>query len=362
MNKKWIKLGCVLLAILILITVLVYSPSVSLQKEYTTLDLTLTENEFFVEEDNYESEMKKTVQPYLAQYCQEGYSIPQEEVCNYYRSYLLPEDKGTVVISHGFTENTRKYDEVIYYFLKAGYSVYIIDHREHGYSTRFDEDLSKVSMKDFQTYIDDFVYFVENIVKKETKEEPLYLYAHSMGGAIGATVLEDYPELFEKAVLSSPMMEINLGVPQNVGKLVSNFMIAIGKGNNYLLGHGAYDGVQDELNPDYVSKTRYDHWYAMKDSNVYFQSNSGTYSWLKGCMKGIKKLLQEDRLADIKTPVLLFQAEKDSTVLARGQNTFVNGVESAELVLVENTEHTIYYSSNDVLIPYFNTIFAYFES
>ena len=32
-----------------------------------------------------------------------------------------------------------------------------------------------------------------------------------MGGAIGAKFLEDYPEYFDRAVLSSPMLEINTG-------------------------------------------------------------------------------------------------------------------------------------------------------
>ena len=44
--------------------------------------------------------------------------------------------RGAIVISHGFTEFAEKYDELVWYFLLAGYSVCVLEHRGHGKSVR----------------------------------------------------------------------------------------------------------------------------------------------------------------------------------------------------------------------------------
>ena len=43
-------------------------------------------------------------------------------------------------------------------------------------------------------------------------EQKLFLFAHSMGGAIGADFLEEYPEYFNSAILSAPMFQVNTGI------------------------------------------------------------------------------------------------------------------------------------------------------
>ena len=43
--------------------------------------------------------------------------------------------RGAIVISHGFTEFAEKYDELVWYFLLAGYSVCVLEHRGHGKSS-----------------------------------------------------------------------------------------------------------------------------------------------------------------------------------------------------------------------------------
>ena len=58
--------------------------------------------------------------------------------------YLAEKPKGVIIISHGFTEAAPKYDEMIYYFLKAGYHVYMPEHMGHGQSYRLTADSSLV--------------------------------------------------------------------------------------------------------------------------------------------------------------------------------------------------------------------------
>ena len=104
-----------------------------------------------IDEARYDAEMDATVLPAL-QACMtegwmepatvdwEGKALPKLERpgrLHYYRYDARTFDalreegasgvfRGTVVISHGFTEFGRKYSEMVWYFLLAGYSVCVL--------------------------------------------------------------------------------------------------------------------------------------------------------------------------------------------------------------------------------------------
>ena len=144
----------------------------------------------------------------------------------YYELYPQETQKGTIVISYGFTESCLKYHELIYYFYLQGYQVAIMDHRGHGKSMREVEDHTIVHIGLFSRYVKDLHRFVKTVVKPMAKDLPLYLYAHSMGGCIGAFYLEQYPEDFAKAVLNAPMLGVNLGgVPSWAARVLCDFKV-----------------------------------------------------------------------------------------------------------------------------------------
>lgn len=72
------------------------------------------------------------------------------------------------LISHGFTETSEKYKELIYYFLRGGYHVYIPEHCGHGHSYRLVEDPSLVHVDCYKRYVADLL-FVARTAKKEHK-------------------------------------------------------------------------------------------------------------------------------------------------------------------------------------------------
>lgn len=64
----------------------------------------------------------------------QGYFKGARDVKIYYEKYIKKDSKGKIVISHGLAECIEKYTEIIYYFLKEGYAVYILEHRGNGRS------------------------------------------------------------------------------------------------------------------------------------------------------------------------------------------------------------------------------------
>ena len=193
-------------------------------------------------EENYAEDMQEIVEPFVKQYEENGYFNSFDEKEIYYRTYILDNSKGNIVISHGFCENSEKYLETIYYFLNEGYSCFIIDHRGYGYSHRDTPNFSKVYISSFDEYVKDFSCFVEKIVIPETGGLDLYLYGHSMGGGIGAAVLEAHPEFFEKAILSCPMMDlVCAGLPKPLAKVLANIFVFFGQKESYVIGNYDFD-------------------------------------------------------------------------------------------------------------------------
>lgn len=151
--------------------------------------------------------------------------------------------RGAVVISHGFTEFGRKYSEMVWYFLLAGYSVCVFEHRGHGHSAHDMSNPSLVWIDDWRRYVADFATFASTVGREYAMGRPLDLYCHSMGGGIGAAVLERYPSLFDKAVLSAPMIAPAVGMPTWVARIVVGGICALGFGKSRVFGHATFPTI-----------------------------------------------------------------------------------------------------------------------
>lgn len=115
-----------------------------------------------------------------------------------------------ILIVNGRVESYLKYQELAWDLWRQGYSLYLIDHRGQGLSDRLLADQEKGYVDQFDDYVLDLKQFHDEVIAQDQPAK-LFLLAHSMGGAISARYLERWPDDIEAAVLSSPMMGINLG-------------------------------------------------------------------------------------------------------------------------------------------------------
>src|SRR5699024_2165915 len=189
-----------------------------------------------------------------------------------------------------------------------------------------------------------------------------YLYAHSMGGAIGALFLEKYNNYFEKAILNCPMMEIDTGkYPKIFSKIVSKLFCIIGMGNKYLFGHGPFNNKADLKNSGTSSQKRYDSYFNKQLKYKELQTSGGSFNWINQAFKGIKELLKKENIANINADILLFQAGKDTFVKPNGHNKFVSLAKNCELVKFEDVKHEIYMEKDEIFNPYMKKVLEFYD-
>ena len=344
-----------------------------------------------IDEARYDAEMDATVLPAL-QACMtegwmepatvdwEGKALPKLERpgrLHYYRYDARTFDalreegasgvfRGTVVISHGFTEFGRKYSEMVWYFLLAGYSVCVFEHRGHGHSAHDMSNPSLVWIDDWRRYVADFATFAQTVGREAADGGPMYLYCHSMGGGIGAAALEQYPSLFDRAVLSCPMIAPQTGMPMWLTRVLVDVLCACGMGRHRVFGQKDFDGVLD-LGPYQLSSEPRERWYhKLRCENREYQTYCASFEWVHQAMRLNSAILRPSACAEIETPILLFQAGHDIWVRNQPQNVFVrrviDGGGQARLVHIADSEHEVFSMPNAVFGPYLKQVLKFYNA
>lgn len=330
-------------------------------------------------DENYAAQMSERVLPFLEQRRQEGALQTRSGRSVHYETFTAPESRGCIVIFHGFCEFTSKFDELTYYFVKSGYSVCRFDHCGHGLSDRFtgtdtEAELAKVYVDDFATYVQGAKDVVDNIARPLSGGAPLYLFAHSMGGCIGALYIEDYPDDFAAAVLTTPMLTINAGaLPQWLATFVADTAVALGKGTDMLLGEKILPETfewEDTLKGHpkarrSASRPRLEYQFALRRAQPLYRTNAPTFGWTAAAFAASRQARSKESAARVRCPVLLFQAQNDVWVKPAGQEQFCRAVRdsggSIQMVYCPGIEHEIYNSRTEFLAAYYSSIIGFFE-
>ncbi|MBO4901238.1 MAG: alpha/beta hydrolase [Lachnospiraceae bacterium] len=316
-----------------------------------------------IQASQYAEEMNNIAEPALLSIRTSG-MMPVKDAKDgegiYYEIYKTPGAKGAIVLSHGFSENTEKLKEVIYYMVEQGYRVYAVDHRGHGRSFRQSHHPNLANIRRFSDYVEDLHQFVSLIVKTDT-DLPLYLYGHSMGGGIAAAYIESYPQDFRKAVLSSPMLKLYLPFPEPVTRLFTGSMCLIGRGDTFGPGQSPYTGLEPFDNSSSANEARFDYYQQKKLANKEFQISATSYSWIYHSVKAIAKIRSAPACAKIRIPVLILRCSADSLIDPKGLDQFAAHTAGCRIVDFDNSRHEIYNSDDSVIAVYYETIFSFLQ-
>ena len=313
-----------------------------------------------ISENDYSSLMSKQVEPYLAKRRTEDFFLSDDGKSIHYEEYQKLLSRGSIIILHGFTESAEKFREMTYYFRKAGYSVYALDLRGHGKSHHDSDNPLKVDIDTFDTYAEELNIFIEKIVKPSSKGKEIFIYSHSLGSTVALLYMIKHPYTIKKAVLSSPMICGNMGMPVAVAGTVAKLLCKAGGKTIPAPGRCVFDANQNFDNSDATSKARFEYYHQKRKAEPLYQTSGPSFSWVKASLEARDKILNEDNINHLRSKMLIFKPETDKQLLGKYTDKFA---EKADIKIkdVHNSRHEIFMSGDETLKWYVEEILEFYS-
>ncbi len=257
-------------------------------------------------------------------------------------------ERGAIVVANGRTESFSHYAEFVYDLHRRGWTLYLLDHRGQGHSSRLvdyatvgDREYQKGHIDDFDDYVDDYTKFVDTVVLPDRAGKPRKLHAlgHSMGGAITTLYAERRPETFTSIALSSPMHQIEgSGLKLGFAGVVNTFASA-----SYALGYGPRNDAEPfENNGLTTSRARFAAKTAVWAHDASTKVGGPTYGWISRANGATREIRRN--AGAITSPVLLLEGASDEVVAPEGHKAVCDGINAAhpagcKLVVLDRSEH-----------------------
>lgn len=290
------------------------------------------------------------------------YIISADNKKIFYRLYPGVNDKknnNLLFVLPGMTEPEIKYTELIYDIkLKFFGTIVVVDHRGQGQSDRDIDDLQKTFIYNFNSYISDLKKII-NIEKKLYSN--LFIIGHSMGAHIAYKYLIENSDLISKAVLVSPMFEINLGMPWFVLDAYKFFLRP--ELSDYLPGRGPFKNnisEKDKLESSVtssLSRINLERFYLKNDAKI--QKGGVTLGWLLEAKKSNEELRSNKKI--INSSLVILQASEDRMVKNEVQNKICKAQPNCQIRQIKGAKHEILMEKDFYRDKAINEIYDFFN-
>jgi lysophospholipase len=312
-----------------------------------------------IPESTYATTMLTEVEPYLQKKGRQGILRAVDGTKLHYEAYEKVLSRGSIVILHGFTESAEKFRETAYYFRKAGYSVYALDLRGHGKSHHDSDNPLRVDIDSFDSYAKDLHTFVETVVKPDSKGKNINIYSHSLGSTVALLYMMNHPYTVAKAVLSSPMICGNMGMPTAIAGTVAKLLCKAGGKNIPAPGRCVFNENQTVDNSDATSKARFEYYHRKRKAEPLYQTSGPSFSWVKASLEARDKILNKDNIKALTSKMLIFKPETDRQLLGEYTDKFAQ-MADVKIKNVKNSRHEIFMSGDETLKWYIEEILEFF--
>ncbi|MDP2206754.1 MAG: alpha/beta hydrolase [Alphaproteobacteria bacterium] len=256
------------------------------------------------------------------------------------------ESKGTVVMLPGFRESVEKYFEAAQEMKDRGFDVWLMDWRGQGGSERYLQDNpQKMHHEGYDEQIETLHQFTQTVVDK-APSGPLIMSAHSMGAHIGLRYLKEHAGVFDSAMLSAPMLDINTGtLPKPLARQMAKFAKAGNYLDKYIPGGSDWSEEKNAFkdNNKTADEARFKAAVDIVRANPDLKTGDPTYGWVYHTFQSIDILSQEDYLKEIKTPILLQISEHENVVDKPAQERAAGLLPNCKRVDIAGAQHEIWH-------------------
>jgi lysophospholipase len=211
----------------------------------------------------------------------------------------------------------------------------------------------------YDDYLADLNIFMDSIVKPKAKQ-PIIILAHSMGAHITLRYLHDYPEAVNRAVLTSPLIDISGPVwLKQVLRLLVRLVTMLGFKTSYATRSMNFDPTKKRFQGNRLTNDRY----RFQDTIDKIMNNPDlavggvTFGWLSAMFASIKLVLANNFCQQITTPILILSAGLDTVVSNKSQQIICQRMQNCHLTTISDALHEMLIETDAVR----EQIWAHFE-
>jgi lysophospholipase len=224
--------------------------------------------------------------------------------------------RGTVVLVQGRTEYIEKYFETITEFQSRGFSVATLDWRGQGGSQRLIGNRKLGYVERFEDYWLDLKSFHREIVLPDCPP-PFYLVGHSMGGLVSLIAAVRDRMMFDRVLLSSPMVALDRQPLSMAGMAsVCETLCFFGLGPTPA-GRKADRGLTEANfagNPITSDHRRYMRMIETYKARPDLELGSPTIRWAAAAFRAMAEAARDEFPGAVRVPILILAAARDEVV------------------------------------------------
>ncbi len=266
---------------------------------------------------------------------------------------------GTVLLLSGRGEFMEKYQETIGELQDRCYDVFSMDWRGQGLSGRETPHRHKGYVADYRHYLDDLDILIEREIRPRGANRLIAL-AHSMGGHVVLRYLKERPAVFERAVLTSPLVDIHLeGLSARLVRPLTRLAVAMGLARRYTVGSGDYEASARRFAGNRLTSDpeRFMIEPRAVSNNPDLALGGVTYGWLAATLESIDQVQDPAFAAGIATPLMIITAGDDRVVSNRAQSAICARIPGCVRKTIPGARHEILFESD----PIRGEFWRYFE-
>lgn len=250
---------------------------------------------------------------------------------------------GTIIICPGRTESSLNWMEYSLALRNKGYAVAIIDHLGQGQSERLLPGSDKGHIDSFETYVDDYNFFLSQVQNK--LDGPYFLIANSMGAPIA--LMAD-TSAYAKIVLHAPMFKIKTTpIPYFLASFFSEVLNILNLAESYAPMTGPFAPAPFSENLFATSKARYEFDVSLLKKYPQNIVGGPTVQWVHEALR-VPELVEKS-IQKIQVPILLYQADEENFVDNEFQKKLCSSVSNCQLVFWPKSKHVFHLEGDATL-------------
>ncbi len=259
-----------------------------------------------------------------------------------------PGGPGTVCVMGGRAEFIEKYFEVVRELLDRGFGVVAFDWRGQGGSDRLLANPRKGHVDAFEDFHADLFAVRDEVLSG--MPGPCFALAHSMGGAILLGALARRPDLFSRAVITAPMLQIAQVRRPRGARFLAASLDTLGFGGSFIPGGGETPVMTKPFAGNPLSRDAYRYERTGRLIAVKPELGLGdpTIGWVHAAFRAIAPMADPNYPLALQTPMLIVAGARDRVTVTPAAERFAARLRGGRALVLRQSEHEVLMETDEV--------------